>query len=323
MKAVLIGTGWRSKFYIRISELLPSLLEIVSVYSSSTERADELRKKGLRCFTTLDEVLSFKHDAVIVATKRDSFFPLMKEMGKRGEFILSETSFLPLQDEQLKEIVSLKGAVMEQYPYDPVFSACINASAMIGRIDQVLISGLHNHHAAALARIILGLKAEEPDEVLFFDHPSSVLETGKRDEMIINGKVENYIRKLRILKFKSSLFINDFSSNQYHNYLFEKKLEIRGDRGVVTIDGVRLVNNEGYPSYIPFVVHRDTSTWNSNMTVSHITLGLDNVYANPFYPVNLNDDEIGIATIINNIEQGKAYRSIKDGIDDAVLGKLL
>ena len=83
------------------------------------------------------------------------------------------------------------------------------------------------------------------------------------------------------------------------------------------------MNAEGYPVFIPFLVHRDTSTWNSNMTISHITLGSDNIYTNPFYPLNLNDDEIGIATIIKNIEEGKEYRKIKDGIADAVLGKLL
>ena len=172
-------------------------------------------------------------------------------------------------------------------------------------------------------RMLLSLEDEEPEEVLFFDHPSVILQTGARDTMIINGSKEHYERKLRILKFKSSIFINDFSSNQYHNYLLEKKLEIRGELGVVTLDGLKRVNAEGYPFFIPFLVHRDTSTWNSNMTISHITLGSDNIYTNPFYPLNLNDDEIGIATIIKNIEEGKEYRKIKDGIADAVLGKLL
>lgn len=323
MKAVLIGTGWRSRFYLRISEHLPSLLEIVSVYSSSLERAEKLRKEGWRCFSSLDDALGLTHDAVIVATARDAFFHIAKELGRRGEFILSETSFLPLSEGQLKELSMLEGAVMEQYPYDPIYAACIKASESIGDIDQLLTSGLHNHHAAAMARVILSLEDEEPEEVLFFDHPSVILQTGARDTMIINGSKEHYERKLRILKFKSSIFINDFSSNQYHNYLLEKKLEIRGDLGVVTLDGLKRVNAEGYPVFIPFLVHRDTSTWNSNMTISHITLGSDNIYTNPFYPLNLNDDEIGIATIIKNIEEGKEYRKIKDGIADAVLGKLL
>lgn len=84
MKAVLIGTGWRSRFYLRISEHLPSLLEIVSVYSSSLERAEKLRKEGWRCFSSLDDALDLTHDAVIVATARDAFFHIAKELGRRG-----------------------------------------------------------------------------------------------------------------------------------------------------------------------------------------------------------------------------------------------
>ena len=86
MKSVLCGTGWRASFYIRIANLLPSLLKITSIYSSSRDRADEMRKKGLNCVSSLNEALDTDHDAVIVATGKERFYPLMMELGKRGEF---------------------------------------------------------------------------------------------------------------------------------------------------------------------------------------------------------------------------------------------
>ena len=323
MKSVLCGTGWRASFYIRIANLLPSLLKITSIYSSSRDRADEMRKKGLNCVSSLNEALDTDHDAVIVATGKERFYPLMMELGKRGEFILSETTFLSLSEQERAELAFLDGAVMEQYPYDPVYAAAIEASKYLGNIDQLMISGLHNHHSAALARVILNLKDELPKEVLFYDFPSLITETGKRDSMIVGGAKEEYTRRLRLLRFNSSIFLHDFSTNQYHNYLIPKSLEIRGDNGILTLDGLRVVNSMGFHDYIPFVIHRDSVTWNSNMTISHITLGGKNVYVNPFYPVNLNDDEIGIATIIKNIVEKKSYRTIKDGVDDATLGSML
>ena len=160
MKVVLCGTGWRASFYIRIANLLPSLLKITSIYSSSRDRADEMRKKGLNCVSSLNEALDTDHDAVIVATGKERFF------------ILSETTFLSLSEQERAELAFLDGAVMEQYPYDPVYAAAIEASKYLGNIDQLMISGLHNHHSAALARVILNLKDELPKEVLFYDFPS-------------------------------------------------------------------------------------------------------------------------------------------------------
>ena len=323
MKAVLIGSGWRSTFYLRIASALSSLLEIVSVYSSSEERVKEMRKKGLNCLSSLSGALSFTHDAVIVSTGKENFYSIMLELERRGEFILSETSFLSLGERELKSLENTHGAIMEQYPYDPIFAAVLSATSSLGSIDQFMISGLHNHHSAALARIVFSLKDEKPDEVLSLDFPSSIVKTGDRSG-IVNGKgKEDYVRRLRILRFGKRLFIHDFSSNQYHSYLMKKSVEIRGEKGILTFDGLKVTDEDGYPLFLPFSFHRDISTWNGSMTLSHINLSGKRVYTNPFYPVNLNDDEIGIATIIQNIDSGLPYRSIREGIEDARLGKFL
>lgn len=323
MKAVLIGSGWRSAFYLRIASALPSLLEIVSVYSSSEERAKEMRKKGLNCHSSLCDALTFTHDAVIVSTGKENFYSIMLDLERRGEFILSETSFLSLGESELKSLENTRGAIMEQYPYDPIFAAVLSAAPRLERIDQLMISGLHNHHSAALARIVFSLKDEKPDEVLSLDFPSSMVKTGDRSGIVKGNGVEDYVRRLRILRFGKRLFIHDFSSNQYHSYLMKKSIEIRGEKGILTLDGLKTTDEDGYPLFFPFFFHRDISTWNGSMTLSHINLSDERVYTNPFYPVNLNDDEIGIATIIQNIDSGLPYRSIREGIEDARLGKLL
>ena len=95
MKAVLFGTGWRAMFFVRIAEMVPSLLTITSVYTHAEERAEEMRARGLNASADLNEALSAEHDAVIVASGKNGFYEMMMKLKERGEFIISETSFLP------------------------------------------------------------------------------------------------------------------------------------------------------------------------------------------------------------------------------------
>lgn len=323
MKAVLFGTGWRAMFFVRIAEMVPSLLTITSVYTHAEERAEEMRARGLNASADLNEVLSAEHDAVIVASGKNGFYEMMMKLKERGEFIISETSFLPLSDRELATLEDAKGATAEQYQFTPLYASIIASLPMIGRIDQVYISGLHNHHAASIARAVLGIDDEIPELLGSADYGSRMLKTGERKGMDTAGEMEDYTRSLRMLKFSKGLFINDFSSNQYHSYFYGKRIEIRGEKGIITEQGVNTVDDNNFPVFLPFVFHRDISVGNGSMTLTHVSLGERTVFINPFYPENLNDDEIGIALLLKNIEEGLQYPSVRDGILDAKLGKML
>lgn len=323
MDIILFGTGWRSKFYLRIARALPALLNIRAVCTRHAERAEALRKEGVEATTDISYALSLPHDAVIVASGNDGFVPLMKMLGERNEFVISETSFLRLSEAELDELGDMKGAVAEQYRYTPLYASLMASLHKIGPIDQLFLSGLHNHHAASIARDILTLGDSMPDDIKSLDFPSEMRKTAMRDSLVISGGLEEYVRKIRIMRFGNKLFINDFSSNQYHSYLYGKQVEIRGENGFLTEMGLHTVTASGYPCSVPFVFHRDWVTGNSGLTLSHVTLGEECVFANPFYPAMLNDDEIAIAILIKRIESGDEYPTIFSGILDARLGKLL
>ncbi len=320
MKAVLLGSGWRAAFFIRIARALPSLLTIQAVFTHSGERAKQI---GLPAFTNLDKALAVEHDLVIVASGGRDFLSTMLKLKERGERVLVETTFLSLSDEENLALADMKGAVAEQYLYTPLYASIMKALPLIGRPTQLYLSGLHNHHAASVARAVLSLGISMPDSIQSFNWKDGILKTASRDGMIVNGEKEEYERKIRLLTFGDRLFINDFSSNQYHSHLYGKRVEIRGERGVVDEKGVRFVNAEGYPATLPFVFHRDYVMGNAGMTLSHVTLGSETVFVNPFYPAQFNDDEIAIATILNNLDEGKDCPTIASGIQDARLGRLL
>ena len=323
MKAVLLGTGWRARFFMRISHLLPSVLDIVSIYTRSEERAEELRTEGYPATSDLDAALSSAHDAVIVASGKVGFLNALCYLHDRGERIIAETTFLSLEDEELAVVESYGGLVMEQYSFTPLFASALSSLPLLGDVDQLYLSGLHNHHAAAIARKVLSLGISMPDELCTMDFPSRIVKTGSRKGMEISGEMEEYTRKVRMMRFGSSLFIHDFSSNQYHSYLYGKSFEIRGEKGILTERGLSAVDECGYPVFIPFVFHRDSSTGNGSLTLSHGTLGERTVFVNPYDPLEMNDDEIAMARMLELYDMGEDVYPFREGVADARLGRLL
>ncbi len=322
MKAVLCGTGWRAFFYIRIAAALPSLLVISSLYTHSEERRAMLVGKGLNALTDIDEALRKEHDAVIVASGKEGFLPLLEYLERRGEKIITETSFLTLSESELSRAGRIRGWTLEQYLHTPFYSSVMRAAERIGRISYFYLSGLHNHHAASVMKAVFPDK--EIDEVKrLLDSSFDCLRTGDRSGLLRSGETEQYWRKITSVTFRSGeVFICDFSSNQYHSYIIPLRIEIRGERGIVTEKGVTSIDKDGYPVSEEFVFHRDSGKSSHYPSLSHVTLGRERVFTNNFYPAVLSDDEIAIAGMLEEYREGRLLYSIKDAADDARLGKL-
>ena len=324
MKAVLIGTGWRAHFYMRIARLLPDLLQIVSIYTHTEERRREIDDEGFEAFTDLDQALSYDHEAVIISSGASGFFDLLRRLHERGENIVAETTFLSLSEEELGEVADYDGMVREQYQYTPAFAALFKVLSQIeDQPDQLFLSGLHNHHSASIARRILNTGYQMPDEINSLTFPSRMVRTGSRNGMEKGMETEDYERKIRVMRFGEKLFIHDFSSNQYHSYLFGRHFEVRGRSFVITEEGMKTIDDRGYPCFIPFVFHRDSSAGNGSLSLSHVSFGDRTVFENPYYPVNMNDDEIAMAMMIEHYSKGGNPYPFIEGIMDANLGRLL
>lgn len=310
MKAILAGTGWRAGFYHRIAEKIPELLTITGVYS---------HREGY--IQNLEEALRAEHDCVIVSTSKEQFFPLMKELKERGERVFSETTFLNLTDDEQDVLMGMDGYAAEQYPYTPLYGSIISSLHWIGPVSQIRLSGLHNHHAAAIARKVLFLGVAMPDEISSADFPYRILKTASRDGLCNGTEMEECTRKLRILRFGGKLFINDFSSNQYHSVFYGKEIEIRGERGVITEKGIITVNDDGKHIELPFVFHRDD--YHDFRGIDYVTAGEHMVWKNRFPGRGLTDDEVGIAELLYLFSEHSEGYPIREGILDARLGKML
>lgn len=324
MKAVLLGTGWRAHFYMRISRMLPDILSIPAVLTRKKERAEEIEREGFRVFTDIDEVLAVDHDAIIISSGKEGYHETLSRLHAGGERIVSETTLLSLSDEELDKVSSFSGLVMEQYQFTPLFSSVLKVlSSLEEKPDQLYLSGLHNHHSASMARRILASGHHMPEEVSSITFPSRIIKTGTRKGLDLSGEVESYERSVRMMKLDGALFIHDFSSNQYHSYLMEKRFEIRCQDMIITERGVSTVDGSGYPVFTPFQFHRDDRVGNGTLALSHVSLGDRTVFVNPYYPLNMNDDEIAMTMMIESFDKGNDLYPFREGVMDARIGKLL
>jgi len=318
----LIGTGWRAFFYVRVAKALPERFCIVSVLTHTEERKRELVSMGLNGTTDLDDALSYTHDAVIVSSGPKGLVEMLQKLSGRGEAIISETQFLSLSDGELEEVSKLKGHVMEQWPETPLFKAVLSSIPLIGKPDQLCLSGLHNHHAAAIARKVFSPSSPFPKPISH-DFRSAQIKTGSREGIVRSGEMEEYKRKVRVLEFPGKgLFINDFSSNQYHTELTPKRIEIRGERGYVDERGATFLSEGNIPLREEFVFSRDTGP-SGSLTLSHVSRGSDIVFENPYCGTKMNDDEIAIASILDGIFSGSFKYSFGDAVQDVLLGRML
>lgn len=320
----MLGTGWRARFYMRIAEFLPDMLRIAAVYTHTQERKAEMERKGFNAFADIDSALAVDHDAVIIASGKNGFSDTLRYLHGRKERIITETTFLDLPEPDLEEFSSYDGLVMEQYWNTPLFSSLLNVlSVLEAEPDQLYLSGLHNHHSASVARRVLGTGYQMPEEFHSLEYASSMIRTGSRNGLELSGESEDYMRRVRMMKLGSALFIHDFSSNQYHSYLYGKHFEVRCRRCVITENGVNGIDRDGYPYSMPFIFHRDSSVGSGSLTLSHVTLGSRTVFVNPYYPLAMNDDEIAMAMMLEQYDKGHNPYPFCEGIMDARLGRLL
>lgn len=318
---VLCGTGWRSSFFLRIAEALPEEFEIAAIYTRREERRKALAERGYRAETNLSAALSYPHDSVIVAGGKEDFLPLLKELSSLNETILSETTFLSLSESELDEAAKIPGFTLEQYWYTPLYASIKEALPLIGRVNSVYLSALHNHHAASIMRgLFPGKEIKEIKRLFDLSYPS--IKTGSRSGMERKGESEEVRRKVTAVTFSSGeVFVTDFSSSQYHSYIIPSHIEIRGERGWINEREVVHLSEDGYPVREEFVFYREESKINHTPTLSHVTLGGKVVYTNPFYNAPFSDDEIAIASMLREFSNSSLSYTIKDGVEDAGIGR--
>ena len=331
----LIGSGWRSLFFIRAAKALPELFTLTGVLIRNEEKARAFSQEhGVPTTTSMDELLRSRPDFVILSVKRGCIVEYLSRLFDEGLPVLSET---PAADNMrelstLWEMVCRKNGrmqVAEQYflqPYYSAFAAVID-KGLIGNVQNITLSALQDYHAVSIIRRFLGVGFEGctlRGAQFSFD----TAETFGRDGLRFDGTVTKRRRDRITFAFDSGkTAFYDFSDVQYHSFIRTRQMNVQGECGEIDDFTVRYLGRDNIPCE-ETLSRVDVGRYNIQEWSTHrLMLGGDIVYQNPYYPARLNDDELAVAACMEKMGEyargGPEFYPLREALQDAYLSFLM
>ncbi len=329
---VLIGSGWRAEFYIRIAKALPGLFELAGVMIRDAEKGrDFARRFDVPVVNTLEELLALGADYAVLSIARGHLAPVLEALFQKGVPVLCETPPAESVDElnalwENARRHSPKIQVAEQYFLQPLYAAWEKAlcQGLLGEVQNINLSALHGYHGISIIRRYLG--AGFQNCTLFGKrYHFSVIDTLGREGLIQNGSEHHYPRDRLSLEFEGGkVAFFDFSDPaQYHSLLRTRQLTVQGLRGEIDDLTIRYLTAEGY-AVTQNLNRVDFGPYN-NQEWSHygLFLGERLLYSSPFFQARLNDDEIAVASCMlkmgDYLDTGAEFYPLREALQDTYL----
>lgn len=104
---IIIGSGWRSLYYVRIAKAMPDILRLDAMYCRTQEKADKMAEEfSIHTTTSIEECVGYKPDFAVVAVNKTSICDVSIEWMDRGITVLSETP-AALDMDSLKKVIQI------------------------------------------------------------------------------------------------------------------------------------------------------------------------------------------------------------------------
>ncbi|MEH3088394.1 MAG: Gfo/Idh/MocA family oxidoreductase [Microbacterium arborescens] len=304
----IVGSGWRSDFFLRIAAALPDRFRVTGLVSRSAATAAETERRwGVPGYADLDGLLGHETpDFVVVSVPRSVAPGIIVELVERGVPVLTET---PPADRladlvELWHRVSRPGAatvqVAEQYHLSPLLSAQLEiaASGRIGRPSYALVAQCHDYHGVSVLRRALGVGFEEAAVTASVFRSPLVAGPGRAGDPA-EERVVTATQTTARFEFGDRLGVYDFAGEQYFSWIRGNRLLVRGERGEIENDEVRWLRRFDDPAFASLRRVMTGAGGNlEGMFLRGITLGDEWAFRNPFLPARINDDEIAIARML-------------------------
>jgi hypothetical protein len=331
----IVGSGWRSAFFLRIARALPHRFRVVGLVTRSDETGRSIENEwDVPTFRTVDQLLATTTATfAVVSVPRQVAPETIAHLAGRGMPVLTETppgvdaeAILPLH-----ELVA-GGAIIqvaEQYHLSPLLFSqlAIARSGALGEISQVMVAQCHDYHGVSVMRRALGVGyADARITASTFRSPlvKGPSRSGDPDEETTVTANQITAR----FEFGDQLGVYDFAPEQYFSWIRGNRLLVRGDRGEINDLEVRSLQDFRTPM---FHTIRRVDTGQGGNLEGHFLRGLiagdEWVYRNPFLPARLNDDELAIAECLvrmsDHVGGGPEFYSLAEASQDHYLHLLM
>ncbi len=344
---IIIGSGWRSLYYVRIAKAMPDILRLDAMYCRTQEKADKMAEEfSIHTTTSIEECVGYKPDFAVVAVNKTSICDVSIEWMDRGITVLSETP-AALDMDSLKKLyryhmsddkTDKKQVVAEQYREYPYNKARINLvnSGVLGDISCLNISIAHEYHGFSLIRAYLGIKPDENYTVSGKIYEFPTTQTLTRYDKFTDGRIAPKKRCVAVFEFESGKVAwYDFDSEQYRSPIRKNMIKVQGVRGELINNELYYLdeNNVGRKETIVTDINKVmTGNGNPNLAqvneIKKIAFG-DKILYEPVWGLRgLSEDETAIATLMcktAEYSRGQALPpySLENALADAYASILL
>ena len=325
----IVGTGWRSRYYLRLAGLLPDRVEVVGIVGRRIEAVNELAASpSIPAYTSLDELVTASRPDFVVGAVPWTASPAVIAAAVALDLpILAETP--PAPDRAgLRSLWAAAGSsglvqVAEQYSRMPSHASrlALARRGAIGEVTSVQVSSTHLYHAVALMRAHLGV-GFEPATVNAHAFVAPLIDPLVRDAWTDDDRRKPATTVIATLDWDGRMGLYDFTDNQWHNQLRSRRIVVRGTTGEIVDDAVVRLTAPRTIIRSPLVRRQtgydlDLDAYDTD----HISLGDEVLYRNPFVGLRLNDEEIAISTLLTEMAawvrgEGDPPYPLADGCQD-------
>lgn len=310
IRFAIVGSGWRSLFYVRVAKALPEQLELLGMLCRTKEKADKMaRENNIVTFLTEEEMLAKNPDFIVSAVDKSSMNSVARYYAGKQIPVLYETP-AALNPEAIWETYEdwkkgFKLQVAEQYFQYPVYANMIQLveSGIIGEPVSVHLSAMHDYHGASIIRHLLKCGRKNV-KITGKSFQVPITDTKTRYETLTDGKVVDKEEKHLVMEYENGkLAFYDFMSDQYRSGIRKPHILVRGTRGEICDDMLYYLDE------------------NNLACEKKIT------YENPYARIGLSEDEAAIATLLlgmqNFVKEGIPVYPMEDALEDAYVSYLM
>ena len=301
IKFGIVGTGWRSHFFLRVAQACPDRFTCAGVVTRDPERAAPLGEEyGIRLYPALDDLLSQKPDYVVTSVPWPINPGLLHQLADANMPALSETPPAPTVEEMIELCRCTRDGVIiqvaEQYFLQLHHAAKLAfiKTGKLGTISQVQVSVAHGYHGVSLIRKFLGVGFANPT-ITAREFTSSLIKGPDRAGPPEAEGMDTSKQTIAYLDFGDRLGVFDFAGDQYFSHIRNQRVLIRGDRGEIIDDTATYLQDYLTPITVRF--SRQCAGAEGNLEGNHLKgylIGDSWIYQNPLAPGELSDDEIAV-----------------------------
>ncbi len=325
LRFVIVGSGWRAMFYVRIARRYPEQFQLLHMLCRSEEKAQEMRTLyQIPATASEEECEAAAPDFVVTVISKGVLYEAAMHWAWKGIPVLCETP-AGIGIDQLKELWtlhtggSIRIQIAEQYHRYPMIAAGLQAIAegKLGDPNVAYLSAAHDHHAASLLRHMLALQPG-PVRLQGKRYAFPVTETDSRAGAITDGRVKQGDRTVVTLEYAGGkVGFYDFSGVQYHSFIRARHVNVQGSKGEWNDTVLRYVNADHLPE------EERLLPWLSQKYAPLHTEELQRQSAgwNPFLTLDQAQDEYAVATMLYDLrawlEKGTEVYPLAEALEDA------